>query len=114
MGFSLGAPRSFQFSPDGDTVIFLRSRGGADPVTCLWALDVTTGQERLIADPKELGRSEAENDPIEQEGNGFANGPAALSSSPPMAAALSQRLPSAGLFTWPICGPAARRPSASS
>ena len=66
MGFSLGAPRSFQFSPDGETVIFLRSRGGADPVTCLWALDVSTGQEHLIADPNELGRSDAENDPIEK------------------------------------------------
>ena len=66
MGFTLGAPRSFQFSPDGDTVIFLRSRGGADPVTCLWTLDVTTGQEGLIADPNELGQSDAENDPIEK------------------------------------------------
>jgi dipeptidyl-peptidase-4 len=65
-GFSLGAPRSFQFSPDGDTVIFLRSRGGADPVTCLWTLDVSTGQERLVADPNELGGSDAENDPIEK------------------------------------------------
>ena len=36
-GFTLGAPRSFTISPDGGTVIFLRSRSGADPVTCLWA-----------------------------------------------------------------------------
>ena len=33
-GFSLGAPRSFQISPDGGRVAFLRSRGGNDPVTC--------------------------------------------------------------------------------
>jgi dipeptidyl-peptidase 4 len=66
MGFSLGAPRSFQFSPDGDTVVFLRSRGGADPITCLWTLNVSTGQERLIADPNELGRSDSEDDPIEK------------------------------------------------
>jgi dipeptidyl-peptidase 4 len=66
MGFSLGAPRSFRLSPDGRTVIFLRSRGGTDPVTCLWALDVATGQERLIADPAELGALGAEDDPVER------------------------------------------------
>ncbi len=66
MGFSLGAPRSFKLSPDGDTVIFLRSRGGADPVTCLWALDVGTGHERLIADPRALGAAGAPDDPIEK------------------------------------------------
>jgi len=54
-GFSLGAPRSFQISPDGRRVAFLRSRGGSDPVTCLWVLDVGTGQERLAADPATLG-----------------------------------------------------------
>ena len=54
-GFSLGAPRSFQISPDGGRVAFLRSRGGNDPVTCLWVLDVGTGQERLAADPATLG-----------------------------------------------------------
>jgi dipeptidyl-peptidase 4 len=66
MGFTLGAPRSFRLSPDGETVIFLRSRGGTDPVTCLWALDVATGDERLIADPAELGKAGAENDPVEK------------------------------------------------
>ena len=29
--FTLGVPRSFQISPDGSRVVFLRSRGGADP-----------------------------------------------------------------------------------
>ena len=66
MGFTLGAPRSFQLSPDGQTVIFLRSRGGTDPVTCLWALDVGTGDERLVADPAELGKAGAEEDPAEK------------------------------------------------
>ncbi len=54
-GFSLGAPRSFQISPDGSRVAFLRSQGGTDPVTCLWALDTGTGEERLVADPAALG-----------------------------------------------------------
>jgi dipeptidyl-peptidase 4 len=54
-GFSLGVPRSFQISPDGSRVAFLRSRGGDDPVTCLWVIDVGTGQERLVADPARAG-----------------------------------------------------------
>jgi dipeptidyl-peptidase-4 len=36
-------------------VAFLRSRGGGDPVNCLWVLDVRTGGERLAADPAALG-----------------------------------------------------------
>jgi dipeptidyl-peptidase-4 len=53
--FTLGLPRSFQISPAGDRVAFLRSRGGGDPVNCLWVLDVDTGTERLVADPSALG-----------------------------------------------------------
>jgi dipeptidyl-peptidase-4 len=52
--FTLGAPRSFAPSPDGARIAFLRSRGGTDAVTCLWTLDVATGEERLIADPRAL------------------------------------------------------------
>jgi dipeptidyl-peptidase 4 len=52
--FTLGLPRSFQISPDGDRVAFLRSRGGGDPVNCLWVLDTATGAERLAADPVTL------------------------------------------------------------
>src|SRR5262249_24615150 len=51
--------------PDGDRVAFLRSRGGADPVTCLWVLDVATGEERLIADPAEISPA-SEADPEEK------------------------------------------------
>ena len=64
--FSLGAPRSFQISPDGGTVAFLRSRGGSDPVTCLWALDVVSGQERLVTDPTALGSFGDEDDEREK------------------------------------------------
>ena len=53
--FTLGLPRSFQISPGGNRVAFLRSRGGGDPVNCLWVLDVATGAERLVADPAALG-----------------------------------------------------------
>ncbi len=66
MGFTLGVPRSFKLSPDGEIVIFLRSRGGADPVTCLWVLDVRTAQERLVADPDAVGATGAQDDAIER------------------------------------------------
>jgi dipeptidyl-peptidase 4 len=52
--FTLGAPRGVTISADGGRVVFLRSRGGTDPVTCLWSLDLETGEERLVADPLEL------------------------------------------------------------
>ncbi len=51
---TLGEPRNVTVSPDGARVVFLRSRGGSDPVNCLWVLDVASGAERLVADPKEL------------------------------------------------------------
>ncbi|MBO1413329.1 prolyl oligopeptidase family serine peptidase [Streptomyces sp. FH025] len=55
--FTLGAPVLPTVSADGATVLFLRSRGGTDPLGCLWALDTASGAERLIADPAALGSS---------------------------------------------------------
>ncbi|WUC76890.1 prolyl oligopeptidase family serine peptidase [Streptomyces sp. NBC_00536] len=49
--FQLGVPTSFTVSPDGGKVLFLRSRSGTDPVSCLWRLSATTGGESLLADP---------------------------------------------------------------
>jgi dipeptidyl-peptidase 4 len=59
---TLGEPRNITVSPDGRRVVFARSRGGSDPVNCLWVLDVeprpdgppVTGEERLVADPRAL------------------------------------------------------------
>jgi dipeptidyl-peptidase-4 len=64
--FTLGAPRAFQVSPDGDRITFLRTRSGDDPVTCLWEADAATGAERLVADPKELGADDAKLPPQER------------------------------------------------
>jgi dipeptidyl-peptidase 4 len=64
-GFRLGVPRAFQVSPDGERILFLRSKAGDDPVTCLWEADAATGAERLIADPRALGADE-ENLPPEE------------------------------------------------
>ncbi len=56
-GFSLGVPRSFTVSPDGERVAFLRTKTGDDPVSCLWVFDVAGAKERLVFDP---GSEEAE------------------------------------------------------
>jgi dipeptidyl-peptidase 4 len=65
--FSLGVPRSFQVSPDGARVVFLRSKGGSDPVTCLWAADLAADPssevglaERLVVDPVAVGAKDEE------------------------------------------------------
>ena len=49
--YTLGEPRDVVVSPDGTRIVFLRSRGGTDPVNCLWVVDATAGEERLVADP---------------------------------------------------------------
>ncbi len=59
-GFTLGAPRSFTVSPDGERVIFLRTKAGDDPVSCLWVLDTAAGAERCVFDPREIGGSDDE------------------------------------------------------
>jgi dipeptidyl-peptidase-4 len=64
--FTLGVPRSFRISPDGARVAYLRTKGGSDPVTCLWVLDVAGGTERLVADPRALGGEERDLPPEER------------------------------------------------
>jgi dipeptidyl-peptidase-4 len=49
--FRLGRPQRITLTPDGRRVLYLRSRGGEDPVRRLWQLDLETGVERLLADP---------------------------------------------------------------
>jgi dipeptidyl-peptidase-4 len=55
--FTLGMPHAFTVSPDGERVLFLRTRSGEDPVSCLWLL--AGGAERLLFDPGEPGSKEA-------------------------------------------------------
>ncbi len=47
-----GVPRGVAVSRDGARVLFVRSRGGSDPVNCLWVHE--NGTERLLADPGAL------------------------------------------------------------
>jgi dipeptidyl-peptidase-4 len=64
--FNLGEPRTITVSPDGQRVVFLRSRGGSDPITCLWVYDVATGAERLVADPLSLLADDPSDLPTEE------------------------------------------------
>jgi dipeptidyl-peptidase-4 len=59
-GFRLGVPRDFTVAPDGSRVVFLRAVAGDDPMTCVWELDVATGKERLVADPRAVAPSAEE------------------------------------------------------
>ena len=63
-GFTLGVPRTFTVSPDGERVVFLRTKTGDDPVSCLWVFDVEGAKERLVFDP---GAEEAEQELTEAE-----------------------------------------------
>ncbi|WP_055480657.1 S9 family peptidase [Sphaerimonospora mesophila] len=64
--FTLGVPRGFTISPQGDRVIFLRTKSGIDPVTCLWEFDIATGTERLVVDPLSLGAADEDLPPEER------------------------------------------------
>ncbi|MGH3417434.1 MAG: DPP IV N-terminal domain-containing protein, partial [Actinocrinis sp.] len=52
--FTCGVPYQFTIAGRGDTVLFLRGRTGDDRAACLWALDVATGAERLLAQAANL------------------------------------------------------------
>lgn len=52
--FTLGEPRNVIVSADGERVIFLRSEHGSDSVNSLWVLNVDTGSEKCVADPRLL------------------------------------------------------------
>ena len=52
---SLGEPRNFTISPDGSRVVFARSTSGQDSVNSLWVLDLVTGMETQILDPRTVG-----------------------------------------------------------
>ncbi len=64
--FTLGASRDLTVCAGGERVLFLRSRGGEDPVTCLWCLDVGTGREQLLADPLALETGDEDLPPPER------------------------------------------------
>jgi dipeptidyl-peptidase 4 len=52
---SLGEPRNFTVSPDGSRLVFARSTSGQDSVNSLWILNLATGVETQILDPRTVG-----------------------------------------------------------
>lgn len=50
-GFALGHPKEVRISGDGRRVLFLRARSGVDSMQCLYAFELDTGSEDLLADP---------------------------------------------------------------
>ncbi|MDB4109684.1 prolyl oligopeptidase family serine peptidase [bacterium] len=49
--FTLGAPRTFSVSRDGQRILFCRSAAGDDPVNRLWVIDLPESEPRLLVDP---------------------------------------------------------------
>jgi dipeptidyl-peptidase-4 len=64
--FSLGVPRDFVIAPNGRRVVFLRTRSGTDPSTCLWQVDVDGAAERMVVDPSELLHGDGDEVPAEE------------------------------------------------
>jgi dipeptidyl-peptidase 4 len=128
--FTLGVPDQFTVAPDGATVLFLRSRAGDDPANCLWALDLGTGTERLLADPGTMlaasvhaasGEERARLELAVKDGAGidaYATDQAAGLAACPLAGGLwtvdvvggrSRQLPAQGPVTDPRPDPAGQR-----
>lgn len=64
--FTIGVPHTFEISPDGRRVAFLRGRDGTDTATCLWIHETDgAGAATVVADPRELGADD-ENLPPEE------------------------------------------------
>ena len=93
--FTLGVPGQFTIGPDAAQILFLRSPAGDDPAACLWALDLATGTERLLADPARL--------PTGQPGTGIG------AYATDQAVRLAAFALAGGLWTVDVAGGAARR-----
>lgn len=52
--FTLGNPRSFTIAPDGSAVWFIRTPDGFARTGLLWQLDIATGRETVLVDPRTL------------------------------------------------------------
>lgn len=52
--FSLGAPRTFTISPDGQRVLYVRSASGTDRIGRLYQYDLRADVEELLVDPLHL------------------------------------------------------------
>ena len=65
--FTLGEPRNFTVTAGGRTVLFIRTADGTSRSGLLWAFDVESGTERVLADPSVLlGGSDEDLSPEER------------------------------------------------
>ena len=62
---SLGEPRTFTISPDGNRVVFARSATGSSPVNALWMIDVATGVETCVFQPQDIAHATGDITPEE-------------------------------------------------
>ena len=60
--FTLGAPKAFAISPDGQQLLYLRSDGPRDKVHRLRRFDLRTGSDALLVDPLRLRADESLSD----------------------------------------------------
>src|ERR1039457_1899849 len=104
---TLGVPGQFTVALDGSAVLFLRSRAGDDPMACLWALDLDSGTQRLLADPADLLGTSAQ--PLSGEEHAHAQGTGIGSYATDHAAALATFTLAGGLWTVNLAGGQARR-----
>lgn len=121
MRFTLGAPRAFTVSPDGERVVFLRTGSGTDRSGRLWVLDLSDAsapRERVVADPgvllggsaERLSAQERARRERSREGAGGIVGYAVDGAAELAAFALSGKLYAAGLRSGtaralPVPGP---------
>lgn len=61
---TLGEPRTISVTKN--SVVFVRSASGSDPVNALWVLDLQTGTEHCVADPRTLDDAAADDTPEER------------------------------------------------
>ncbi len=53
--FSFGVPRAVQLADDDSRALFLRSSASDDSVHALWSVELASGTEALVCDPRTLG-----------------------------------------------------------
>ena len=61
---TLGEPRTIAVTKNH--VVFVRSASGSDPINALWVLDLQTGTERCVADPRTLDDAPTNDTPEER------------------------------------------------
>ncbi|PZM97171.1 MAG: peptidase S9 [Actinobacteria bacterium] len=86
--FTCGAPRAVTVANDGSRVAFLRSAGPEDPSDALWVLDVDSGTERLVVDPRKVLDGDAPRPADDRQPHAQDGGIASYASDPALTVAV--------------------------